>query len=73
MRDPYLYPDNDVLKNKFGIRDSERLKEIEANYTASWLKDLSQTPLEGDYVLNTSAPFIMKYFRIFMTGPGNRE
>lgn len=26
MRDPYLYPDTEVLKNKFGVMDNETLK-----------------------------------------------
>lgn len=33
MRDPYLYPDSDVLKNLAGIQDSEELKNMEADYT----------------------------------------
>lgn len=30
MRDPYLYPDAEVLKNKFGVMDNEKLNTIEA-------------------------------------------
>ena len=26
MKDPYLYPNSDVLKNLAGVRDSEELK-----------------------------------------------
>lgn len=33
MRDPYLYPDSDVLKNLAGIQDLEELKNMEADYT----------------------------------------
>ena len=33
MRDPYLYPDSDVLKNLARIQDSEELKNMEADYT----------------------------------------
>ena len=29
MADPYLYPDSNVLINKFDIRDTERLSEVE--------------------------------------------
>jgi fido (protein-threonine AMPylation protein) len=34
MIDPYLYPDTEILINKFNIQDAEKLAEIEANYTA---------------------------------------
>lgn len=30
MRDPYLYPDTEVLKNKFGVMDNEKLNTREA-------------------------------------------
>jgi len=33
MRDPYLYEDIDVLKNKLAIRSAEELTEAEANIT----------------------------------------
>lgn len=33
MRDPYLYPDVDVLVNVFGIKDSYLLKQAEADVT----------------------------------------
>lgn len=32
MRDPYLYPNSQVLKNKFNIKDNEKLEIIEAEY-----------------------------------------
>ncbi len=34
MRDPYLYDDSSVLKNRLGIRDEETLKGAEANYVS---------------------------------------
>lgn len=49
MRDPYLYDDSSVLKNRLGIRDEETLKGAEANYVSLRLKDIALHPLEGDY------------------------
>ena len=31
MKDPYLYPDSEVLKNLAGIHDTEELKNMEAD------------------------------------------
>ena len=47
--DPYLYPGTTTLINKFGIRDQEKLDEIEANYTSLRLSDLSENPMAGNY------------------------
>ena len=33
MRDPYLYPDSEVLKNLADIQDEQKLKDMEADYT----------------------------------------
>jgi len=33
MRDPYLYPDSEVLRNLADIRDEQGLKDMEADYT----------------------------------------
>lgn len=49
MRDPYLYDDSTVLKNKLDIRDEETLKGAEANYVSLRLKDIALNPLKGDY------------------------
>ncbi len=49
MRDPYLYDDSDVLKNKLNITDQDRLEEAEADYVVYRLKDLAINPLQGDY------------------------
>ena len=42
MRDPYLYPDSDVLKNLAGIQDSEELKNMEADYTLLRLSEIAE-------------------------------
>jgi len=34
MRDPYVYPNSEVLINKPGITEDDKLKEVEANYTS---------------------------------------
>ena len=42
MRDPYLYPDSDVLKNLARIQDSEELKNMEADYTLLRLSEIAE-------------------------------
>lgn len=49
MRDPYLYEDAAVLRNKLDIRQQELLDEAEADYVVFRLKDLALNPLPGDY------------------------
>ena len=40
MRDPYLYPDSEVLRNLADIHDEQTLKDMEADYTLSRLSDV---------------------------------
>ena len=49
MRDPYLYPDSDVLMNKLNIRNQSELDEAEADFVVFRLKEIAQNPLAGDY------------------------
>lgn len=49
MRDPYLYDDIPVLRNKLGIRDQVLLDDAEADYVVYRLKDLTLNPLGGNY------------------------
>ena len=49
MRDPYLYPDVPVLRNKLEIRQQELLDNAEADYVVYRLKDLALNPLLGKY------------------------
>ena len=49
MRDPYLYDDIPVLRNKLGIRDRVLLDNAEADYVVYRLKDLALNPLGGNY------------------------
>ena len=49
MRDPYLYPDVPVLRNKLEIRQQELLDNAEADYVVYRLKDLAMNPMPGEY------------------------
>lgn len=42
MKDPYLYPNSDVLKNLAGVHDSEELKNLEADYTLFRLSEIAE-------------------------------
>lgn len=49
MRDPYLYEDVPVLRNKLHIREQDLLlDDAEADYVVFRLKDLALNPLSGD-------------------------
>jgi cell filamentation protein len=47
--DPYLYEGTEILKNKFNIKDSEVLNEMEAEYASLRLAQIAETPLIGVY------------------------
>ena len=49
MRDPYLYEEVQVLKNKLDIRSQEALDDAEADYVVYRLKDLTMNPMPGEY------------------------
>ncbi|WP_026497773.1 Fic/DOC family protein [Butyrivibrio sp. WCD2001] len=49
MRDPYLYDDAPVLKNKLGIKNQEILDSAEADYVVYRLKEIALNKLPGDY------------------------
>ena len=49
MRDPYLYEEVQVLKNKLDIRSQEELDDAEADYVVYRLKDLTMNPMQGEY------------------------
>ena len=51
MRDPYLYEDTNVLKNKLDIKEQDLLDDAEADYVVYRLKELAMNPLEGKYDL----------------------
>ena len=49
MKDPYLYPNSETLKNLFGVLDDLKLSDIEADYTSLRIKELLDNPLTGDF------------------------
>ena len=52
MLDPYLYPNTEVLKNKFSVIDNEKLNTIEAEYTSTRLKEIIENPIKGNFDLD---------------------
>ena len=50
MRGPYLYPDIDVLVNKFGIKDEVKLEAIERDITSKRL--MSVHSVAGNFDFN---------------------
>lgn len=48
----YCYPGSDVLINKLGIHDQERLQNVERNITARRLLQLYDHPLKGNFGYN---------------------
>lgn len=60
MRDPYLYEDSQVLRNKLNIKDQDKLDEAEADYVVYRLKDLAMNPMPGEY--NTEHPLKMHHY-----------
>jgi cell filamentation protein len=49
--DFYCYPGSNVLMNKFGIRDAEKLGEIERKISYANIISLGETPLKGSFDL----------------------
>ncbi len=51
MTDPYLWPDSDCLKNKFGVKDPELLAEIEERFVSARNVELLRQTIPGEYNL----------------------
>jgi cell filamentation protein len=49
--DPYVDPDSGVLRNRLGISDPPRRREVEAGLTLAALADLGTRTLPGSYDL----------------------
>ena len=62
MNDPYLYPNTEILVNKFNIKDIDALKTMEADFTSSRLKDLIQNGIRGNFNLHHLLDF---HYHIF--------
>jgi len=66
MRDPYLYPNTEVLKNKLGVIDNVKLNTIEAEYTSTRLKEIIEDPIKGNFDLDPFVPYARLYFSRFI-------
>ncbi len=62
MRDPYLYPDSNVLKNKLNITDQSLLEDAEADYAVYRLKEIALNPIKGSY---DTEHFLKMHYYIF--------
>ena len=49
MKDPYLYPGTEVLKNLQDIVDAALLESVEADCTGFRLRQLIENPIKGDF------------------------
>lgn len=49
MRDPYLYGNGSVLRNKLGLKTQEELDDAEADFVVCKLRQLVTEPIPGDY------------------------
>lgn len=51
VRDPYVYPypDDNILKNKFGIKDGETLKAMEGDFSALRIREMQERPVQGKF------------------------
>ncbi len=47
----YCYSDTGVLKNRFGLRNAEQLKKIEADISAVRQNDLLEHPIAGHFTV----------------------
>ncbi len=47
--DKYVYPDTNILINKFDCRDADKLREIEALSTGGNLAYLQLNPIKGEF------------------------
>lgn len=47
--DPYVYPNTDILRNKFGVREPDLLEKIEADYTSMRLREIVEKPISGKF------------------------
>lgn len=50
--DPFVYPGTNVLKNRNGLRDADRLAQFEAQATAIRIAELALRPVQGGFDLD---------------------
>ncbi|MEC3981766.1 Fic/DOC family protein [Amycolatopsis sp. H20-H5] len=63
MNDPYSLPGDRCLRNKLGITDSEKLKELEARIVSTRDVELARESLPGEYNLEHLQAFHHALFR----------
>ena len=63
MNDPYLYPNTEILINKFDIKNIDELNSLEADFTSSRLKDIIQNGIKGDFDLEHLLKFHYTIFQ----------
>lgn len=67
VRDKYLYPNTDVLINKFNIKDSKKLDKVEYTYVSLNITYIIDNPIKINSVFDIC--IIHKfYLEIFMNG-----
>jgi len=49
VKDPYLYPNSETLKNLFNETNEAKFSTIEADYTSLRIKELLDNPIVGEY------------------------
>ena len=52
MDSKYCYPNSNVLKNKFNIRNQLKLFNIEKEFTSVRLQELQNKPIKGNFDFN---------------------
>lgn len=62
MKDPYLYPNSDVLRNLAGVRNSEELRNVEADYTLFRLSEIAEDESPEKFSFQTLCEL---HYRIF--------
>lgn len=62
MRDPYFYPDKEILKNRLGIMDDKKLREAEADYASLNLAELAR---DDTFRIFDFAALCRMHYRIF--------
>ena len=71
----YCYPDTNILKNRFGLRNAAQLKKVEADISAVRQNDLLEHPIAGHFSANHLCTIHRYLFRdvYFFAGRFRRE
>ena len=72
MRDPYLYEDVDVLKNRANIKDSELLRKAEADVTNLAMSAIYTREYDR-FTTETLCDIHKAIFDRYLIGRGNSE